>query len=202
MGYRPTKTALRELISLAHSQAGYFTAKQAAEFGYKYPHLDYHVGAGNFERAGHGVYRFPEIPPGEYDDLVRLAFWSRNRNDQPQATVSHQTALAIHSLSDLIPAKIHLTVPAAFRKAAGKGVVLHRGQLDPSEVEEREGFRVTSPLRTLVDVAADETLALDQLKKAVQEAMARGLVRKTKLVAEAKKSPSTTRLSRVIAAMR
>ena len=202
MGYRPTKTALRELTALAQSQAGYFTAKQAAEFGYKYPHLDYHIQAGNFERAGHGLYRLPEIPLAEHDDLVRLAFWSRDRNDQPQAVASHQTALTIHELSDLIPTKIHLTVPGSFRKVPGKGVLLHRGTLNAGETEEREGFRVTSPLRTLLDVAVDETLAVDHLKKAVQEALDRGMIRKTKLIAAAKKSPSTTRLSRVIAAMR
>jgi predicted transcriptional regulator of viral defense system len=68
MAYRPTKATLRKLLSLAQGQGGYFTAKQAAEIGYDYPHLDYHVGAGNFERVGHGVYRLPEIPVSEHDD--------------------------------------------------------------------------------------------------------------------------------------
>jgi predicted transcriptional regulator of viral defense system len=202
MIYRPPKIALRELTALANSQAGYFTAKQAAELGYKYPHLDYHVTAKNFERVGHGLYRLPEIPLAEQDDLVRLAFWSRDRNDQPQAVASHQTALAIHELSDLLPTKIHLTVPAKFRKTAGKGIVLHRGQLKKSDIEERDGFAVTTPFRTIIDVAADATVGDEHLKRAVKQAIDRGLVRKAKLISAVKKSPEISRLSRMITAMR
>lgn len=202
MEYRPAKTAHRELTALAHSQAGYFTAKQAAELGYRYPHLDYHVGAGNFERVGHGVYRLPEIPSGAHDDLVRLALWSRDRSDRPQAVASHQTALAVHELSDLLPSKIHLTVPRTFRKAAEKGVVLHRASLDSADIEEREGFAVTNPLRTLLDVAADPAVAAEHVKRAVREALDRGLVRRSSLLAPVKKSAAASRLSRMIPAVR
>jgi predicted transcriptional regulator of viral defense system len=202
MAYRPTKTAHRELTALAQSQAGYFTAKQAAEFGYRYPHLDYHVGAGNFERVGHGVYRLPEIPGGPHEDLVRLALWSRDRSDRPQAVASHQTALAVHELSDLLPAKIHLTVPKSFRKAAEKGIVLHRAVLDAQDIEDRGGFSVTTPLRTLLDVAANETIAAEHLKRAVRESLERGLVRRASLLAAVKKSPAANRLSRMIPAVR
>lgn len=202
MTYRPTKIALRELTALAQSQAGYFTAKQAAELGYLSPHLDYHLQRNNFERAGRGFYRLPEIPPSEHDDLVKLSFWSRDRNDHQQAVASHQTALALYELSDLLPTTIHLTVPLTFRKPAGKNVVLHRGKLQPSEIEERQGFSVTTPLRTLVDAAADKTIAAEQLKKAVRQALARGLVRKSQLVAAAKTLPEPNRLLRITAAVR
>lgn len=202
MGYRATKTALRKLVALAQAQSGYFTAKQAAAIGYSYPHLDYHVRAGNFERAGHGFYYLPEIPLSENDDLVRLSFWSRDRNDKPQAVASHETALAVHGLSDILPTKIHLTVPRAYRKFPGKGTVLHRAQLGSAEIEERDGFLVTTPLRTILDVAADKSLAAEHLEKAVGEALDRGLIRRGRLQAAAKKLPATARLSRMIAAMR
>jgi hypothetical protein len=55
MPYRPSRTALQQLHALARTQGGYFTAKQAAALRYDYPHLTYHVNAGNIERAGHGV---------------------------------------------------------------------------------------------------------------------------------------------------
>ncbi len=202
MAYRPTKTALRELTALAQSQAGYFTAKQAAEIGYNYPHLDYHVRTGNFERVGHGLYRIPEIPVSEHDDLVQLAFWSRDRSDQPQAVASYQTALAVHDLSDLLPTKLHLTVPATFRKIPPtESIVLHRHSLDPSEVEERVGFRVTTPLRTLLDVASDPMLADEHLRRAVEEALARGMVRKAKLLSAVKASPAEVRLLSLLPAV-
>lgn len=198
MGYRPTKATLRKLLSIAQGQGGYFTAKQAAEVGYQYPHLDYHVRAGNFERIGHGLYRLPDVPLSEHDDLVRLTYWSRDRSDAPQAVASHQTALAVHGLSDLIPSTIHLTVPPRFRKQAPKGSVLHRNSLEASDVEEREGFSVTTPLRTIVDLAADESVAADHLKQAVVESLERGLVRRSKLAGAAKRIGAPNRLSRIL----
>lgn len=81
---RSAREASRRLLSRALEQGGYFTAKQAQEAGYDYPHLDYHVSCGNFVRVGHGLYRLPDLPPSEHDDLIRLALWSRNRQDQPQ----------------------------------------------------------------------------------------------------------------------
>jgi len=201
MPYRSTKAALRQLKTLAQSQAGYFTAKQAAAIGYSNPHLDYHVSTGNFERAGHGIYRLPEIPLSEHDDLVKLSFWSRDREDHPQAIASHETALDVHGLSDLLPTKIHLTVPAKFRKTAPAGTVLHRDVVEPADIEKREGFHVTNPLRTLLDIAADERISEEHLRKAVAEALDRGLVRKSKLVARANSLPAASRLSRLLAAV-
>jgi hypothetical protein len=53
-------------------------------------------------------------------------------------------------------------------------VVLHRGDLPEEDVEERAGFRVTTPARTLVDLAGSATDA-DQLDAAFQEALERRL---------------------------
>jgi predicted transcriptional regulator of viral defense system len=200
MAYRPTKTAFRRLTALARGQGGYFTAKQAAEVGYSYPHLVYHASAGNFEHVGHGIYRLPEIPPTENDDLVRLSFWSRDRKDLSQAVASHQTALLLHGLSDILPSKTHLTVPLTFRKAPTKGVVIHRASLDSQEIDQREGFSVTTPLRTLIDVAADDTVSDEHLQRAVAESLERGLVRRSKLDSAIRKNPQATRLSKSLEA--
>ena len=199
MAYRPTKIALRRLATLARGQGGYFTAKQAAENGYSYSHLVYHVKAENFEHAGHGIYRLPEIPQTENDDLVRLSFWSRDRNDRPQAVASHQTALAVHGLSDILPSKTHVIVPLTFRKAPTKRVLIHRAKLDSQDIEEREGFSVTTPLRTLLDIAADETVSEEHVQRAVVESLERGLIRRSKLEAAIKKTPQAKRLFKSLA---
>ena len=193
---RSTREAARILFSKALEQGGYFTAKQAIEAGYGYPHLDYHVSTGNFERVEHGIYRLKTLPPGEHDDLVRLSLWSRDRNDQPQAVVSHDSALVLHDLSELLPGEIHLTVPPKFRKDPPAGCVLHKARLAPKDIEEHTGFRVTAPLRTLLDVAASG-VPEEQLQKAVADALARGLVRRNKLLEAAKKSPHSQRLLRI-----
>jgi hypothetical protein len=110
---------------------------------------------------------------------VRLTLWSRDRNDQPQAVVSHESALVLHDLSELLPGEIHLTVPPKFRKEPPAGCVLHKARLAPKDIEERAGFRVTVPLRTLLDVAASG-VPEEQLQKAVADALSRGLVRRSK----------------------
>ena len=197
MSHSSRETA-RLLFSKALEQGGYFTAKQAKEAGYDYSHLDYHVGSGNFERVEHGLYRVRSLPPGEQDDLVRLTFWSRNRRDEPQAIVSHESALVVHDLSELLPGKIHLTVPLKFRKEPPAGCILHKATLDPTEIEDHAGFGVTAPLRTLLDVASSG-VPLEQLEKAVVEALTRGLVRKSKLIEAANTNPRSQHVLRILA---
>ncbi|CAN5366039.1 hypothetical protein BH10PLA2_BH10PLA2_35080 [soil metagenome] len=192
-----TRDRARRLFSIALEQGGYFTAKQARQAGYDYPHLDYHVSAGNFERVEHGLYRLTSRVPSEHDDLVRLTLWSRNRQDEPQAVASHESALVLHELSELLPAKLHMTVPPTFRRAPPAGCVLHKARLASKDVEERRGFRVTGPLRTLLDAAASG-LAEEQLQKAVADALDRGLVRRSKLLEATRKSPRSQRLLRIL----
>jgi predicted transcriptional regulator of viral defense system len=194
---RSTREKARTLLSRALEQGGYFTAKQAKEAGYDYPHLDYHVSTGNFERVEHGLYRLSSLPVSENDDLVRLSLWSRNREDEPQAVVSHESALVLHDLAELLPDKVHLTVPPGFRKTAPKGCVLHKASVDPKEVEERAGFRVTSPTRTLLDAAVGG-ISQEQLEKAVAEALTRGLVRRAKLATLAGRDQRYDRLVRIL----
>jgi predicted transcriptional regulator of viral defense system len=194
---RSTRKAGRQLFATALEQGGYFTAKQAHQAGYAYSHLDYHVSCGNFVRVGHGLYRLPDLPPAEHDDLIRLTLWSRNRQDQPQAVVSHESALVLHELSELLPTKTHLIVPPGFRKKAPQGCVLHKEALPRADVEGRQGFQVTTPLRTLLDVTRGG-IRQEQLAKAVADALGRGLVRQGRLASVVRADPALQRLAFVL----
>lgn len=165
----------RRLLALAATQSGYFTAAQALEAGYSYPAQGYHAKRGNWLRVERGIYRLPEWPTGPREDLVRWSLWSRGR-----AVVSHETALSVHELGDVDPAHVHLTVPPNFRQR-NPGIVIHRADLLRDDVDEHDGFRVTSPLRSLLDVAAGE-LDLDQLEQAIAEALARGMTTRRALL--------------------
>lgn len=156
----------RRLAVLAATQSGHFSAAQALQLGYSYQAQKFHVDRGNWTRIDRGLFRLPEWPIGSYDDLVRWTLWSRG-----VAVVSHDTALAVHGFGEANPALVHLTVPPSFRSSAS-GVRLHRGYLQPSEVWQREGFRITTPVRTLLDLAASH-LDLDQLTSAIADAQAR-----------------------------
>ena len=173
----PTPSArLRALTALALTQGGYFTATQARKFGYLAPHLSYHASVGNLERSGHGVYRIEALPLAEHDDLVRLWLWSRGRNDRPQATCSHQTALDLHGLSDGIPDLVHLTVPPGFRKPAPRGCVLHFATLARGETQTFGAVPATTPLRTLADLALDPSFPREQFVRAARLASRRGMI--------------------------
>lgn len=169
----------RQVLALAARQSGYFTAAQAKEIGYSYQAQKYHVDAGNWRRMDRGLFRLPEWPMGEHDDLVRWSLWSKER-----AVVSHETALAVHDLGDVNPRAIHLTVPDSFGQEAPSHIVLHRNGLDADDVLEFEGFRVTTPLRTLFDVAGSES-PQETVDKAVADALQAGVVSRRQLLRRA-----------------
>ena len=168
----------RRLLAIAARQSGYFSAAQALEVGYSYPAQSYHAKRGNWLHVDRGIYRLPEWPTGPREDLVRWSLWSRDR-----AVVSHETALSVHELGDVDPAHVHLTVPRNFRQR-NPGVVVHLAELPSRDVEEHDGFRVTTPLRSLLDVAAGE-LDLDQLAQAIEEALSRGMTTRRALLERA-----------------
>lgn len=163
------RTALRRrLAEIAGTQSGYFTSAQALKAGYSYQSQRYHVHRGNWTQVDRALFRLPEWPSSPNEHLVRWSLWSKDR-----AIVSHETALSVHELGNVNPARVHLTVPSGFRQSA-PGVVLHRDELPGTDVREQEGYRITTPVRALVDVAAGD-LEVDELAIAVDDALRRGL---------------------------
>lgn len=166
----------RRMYDIAKTQGGYFTAAQALVAGYPYQAQNYHVDRGNWQRLDRGLFRLPEWPVSEHEDLIRWSQWSHGKG-----LVSHETALSVHDIGDVNPARVHLTVPSGFRKR-GEGVILHQGEVPEDDVQQREGFRVTTLLRSVLDVATGD-LDLDQLATVVAEALKRGLFTRRMLLA-------------------
>lgn len=180
MSETPRTERERRLFEIAEQQAGYFTAAQALATGYSYRSQHHHKTQGNWRDEGWGIFRLRDYPWSENEELARLSLWSRTKRGEPQAVVSHETALRLYELSDVMPSKIHLSVPKRFRKEPPPGVVLHKATLPPDETEGREGFRVTTPLRTLVDLA-ESALSPEHLEAATRQALNLGLVRDDQL---------------------
>ena len=172
-----TETAKR-LFDIADAQQGFFTAKQAKDAGYFEQSIGYHVEMGNWIREHRGIYRLANYPQTERPDLMLWYLWSRNRNEEPQGVYSHDTALALHDLSDINPDRLHMTVPKGFRRSSEIPNVLHLhvADLSPSDAQQMLGVAVTRPMRTILDIADDETFPRDLLKQAVSEALKRGLI--------------------------
>lgn len=168
----------QRLYETASAQGGYFTAKQAQEAGYAKSTHSYNVKAGNWIREHRALYRMANYPAPERPDLILWSLWSSNREGKPQGVYSHQTALSVHDLSDLNPSKIHMTVPLNFRRSGPipKALVLHRSALVKEEIQAMHGYAVTRPLRAIADLLALNTVQLDHMQQAVQQAFQRGLI--------------------------
>lgn len=185
--------AYERLYAVAEAQQGYFTAKQASDAGFDPRNHPYHVNAGNWVRERRAIYRLARFPPADRPDLILWSLWSMGRKNSTPGVFSHETALAIHELSDAMPAKLHLTVPTGFRRMAPtpKGLVLHLGVLNKQDVELRQGYLVTRPLRTLADLVEEGRLSPDLIQQAARQALDRGLVRLAGIEREAHLAPTT-----------
>jgi hypothetical protein len=87
---------------------------------------------------------------------------------------------ALHQLSDALSAKVHLTLPQAWRRRRFRvpaAFVLHHADVPPGDRAWFGAAPTTNPRRTLNDCAR-ESMAPDLLRQAAQQAIRRGLVTK------------------------
>lgn len=158
----------QHLYDVAESQAGYFAAHQARECGFSWERLSSNVKSGRFVRVRRGIYRLAHFPGSAFEDL--FVAWLRAG---PEAVVSHESALALYDLSDVLPADVHLIVPRTSSRRR-QGIRQHTHRLESNEITSREGLPVTTVPRTLADVAAGG-LAVEQVRLALEQALERGL---------------------------
>ncbi|HEV7504334.1 MAG TPA: type IV toxin-antitoxin system AbiEi family antitoxin domain-containing protein [Thermoanaerobaculia bacterium] len=174
----PNRPDWDRLFETAAGQQGLFTTQQAAEAGYSPQLLAHYVQAGRAVRARRGIYRLVHFPAGDQEELVAAWLWSERAG-----IVSHQTALALHGLSDALPAHVHLTLPNGWRRRRFRvpaGLVLHYADIPPAERAWFGAVPITNPGRTLNDCAL-EGLSPELLLQATQQALRRGLVTKAEL---------------------
>ena len=177
------KETFERLYAIAEGQGGYFTPKQAEAAGFSQKNHSYHVKMGNWIRERRGIYRLANFPAAERPDLMFWWLWSRGHNDEPQGVYSHETALSIYDLSDINPARLHMTVPRSFRRrgAPSKLPVLHRAAVHKDDIGKRFGIKVTRPLKTIADLLVTRTVQMDHMQQAVKQAFQRGLITRAEL---------------------
>lgn len=161
------------LFAVAQGQDGYFTTAQAAQSGYSRPLLHKHLAGGKMVRARRGIYRLVHFPASDHGDLVVPWLWS-----EQVGVFSHETALALHDLSDVLPAKIHLTVPAIWRRRrlrVPSGLMLHFADVGAPDRTSFGAVPVTAPLRTLSD-CIEANVAPGLVDQAIVQARRRGLI--------------------------
>lgn len=181
------------LYGIAEAQSGHFTTAQAAAAGYSSQLLHKYVASGRIVRVRRGIYRITHFPAAEREDLVVFWLWG-----EQAGVFSRETALALHDLSDVLPAKVHMTVPRSWRERRlriPRGLILHHADLADHEWEWREAVPITTPLRTLFD-CIDAHVAPDLVRQALGQARTRGLVSRSENTSVGKRLEAVLRGTR------
>lgn len=169
-----------KLFQIASEQSGYFTADQARRCGFSWALLSYHSKRGRFLRVRQGLYRLRDYPSSPREEVV--AVWLAAGPDV--AVVSHESALDLHGLSNVIPEAVHLTLPRSKRyRPAFPGATVHTSirSIAPQDLTVVDGIRVTAPSRSIVD-AAEAGTAPEQIIAAVRQALERGTTTENQLM--------------------
>jgi hypothetical protein len=162
---------VRAIDRIASRQLALVTSTQLDDIGFGRGAREKWLATGRLKRVRRGIYILPGVAP-TWEAWVLAAVLAAGQH----AVVSHLTAAQLWQLFDGPPPEsarhsIHITAPSLHRLA---GVKLHRCRLDDRERTRYRSIPVTTPTRTLFDLAA--MLEADQLGRCVDEALRRRLV--------------------------
>lgn len=162
----------RLLYDTAEAQDGYFSTQQAEGAGVSRVTLAKAVQRGTLERLSRGVYRLTRFPVLSANaQLWEAVLWPHVRTQQ-SGVLSHYTALQLHGLSDVNPAKVHITLPKAFRqmRRPPEWLAVHRADIGDHDVVLVDNLPTTSVPRTLYDIAkiGDRVAFADAMRDAQQ----------------------------------
>ena len=181
------------LYALAQGRAGYIKARDAAEVGIPRSTVSHHARpGGRLVHVARGLYRLRDFPSSPHEHVV--AAWLRTPRSA-DAVVSHESALELDDLSDVIADEVHVTVPRVQHRKRIEGVVVHPTRFPITKRERREvlGVPVTTVDRTIVDVLRSAGLT-EQIEVAIAEALRRGLTTRRRLTTTAERFPKTVQI--------
>lgn len=149
---------------LAQAQHGVVTVAQLRRCGFSARQVERGVQRGELTRLHRGVYRSGPIALPYCPETAAVLAGG------PRAVASHRSAPYLYGMLPRAEGPVHVTVPGRHRREH-PGIVIHEtSSLKPYEIRERHGIPVTSPTRTLIDLAATSTD--DELDWAIAEAFA------------------------------
>jgi predicted transcriptional regulator of viral defense system len=171
------RSRMDELLAIAEENDGFLTAKQARARGIADSVLARLTQRGRLERTGRGVYKIPYYPPDRFSQYREAVLWVQASHGPERVVLSHDTALAVYGISDVNPPRVHITVPthARLRRQQPKWIVIHRGELRPTDVTVHEGLPVTSIEKTVSDMLT-QTGRLELVRQAISDARREGYV--------------------------
>jgi predicted transcriptional regulator of viral defense system len=151
------------LAQLAARQHGVVATRNLAALGFPRSTITRHVAAGRLFRVFRGVYAVG------HPRLSRRGRWMAAALAYGQnALVSHRSAAALWGLLPPADGRIDVTVDKGARRAGRAGVRLHRARLHPDDRSLRDAIPLTSPSRTLLDLA--DVARSSTVRRAFEEA--------------------------------
>lgn len=171
MGSKSVHASSREAWKLAERQHGVLTRKQLLALGMHSQAIQHRVARGRLHSTQwRGVYALGR------PQLSRHGVWmAAVLGAGPGAVLSHRTAAQLWEIGATQPGEIEISVPIS-RRPRLRGVVVHRRtRLAADDTTTRHRVPVTSPTRTLIDLATCVTP--EALEVAVNDADKLNLVR-------------------------
>jgi hypothetical protein len=164
------------LANLASRQHGIVTSRQLRALGITERAIEYRLRVGRLHRIHRGVYGVGHRNPSELTLFIAAV-----AAIGPHAVLSHRAAGALWGLTRRGPAIDVATQRSVKRR---NGIRLHvPRELPPEDVTRHHGIPVTTPARTLADLA--RVLPTRQLERAIHEAEVQRLVTHDELKARA-----------------
>jgi len=185
------------ILRLAAGQHGVVEYRQLIEAGISPAQIQHRVAAGRLERLHRSVYRAGSVAAMYEREMAAVLACGRG------AVLSHCSAAAVWQLLRQIDgaAAVEVSIVRGYR-VRGAGVRVYRfATLQPDEVTRHVGLPITTPARTLLDVA--RTLDAWQLEQILARAVRDGLVSVDALALLLKRHPrqrGTRALRRLLAA--
>ncbi|MBA2280056.1 MAG: hypothetical protein H0W25_02335 [Acidimicrobiia bacterium] len=178
---RALATAGRQHAALAHHQA--------VAAGLSHDQIEWRAEIGRWRRPVRGVYTIAGSP----DSALQRLWVAYLACERAGGVVSHVSAAA---LEDLTPFSTlpHISVPAA-ASARSRAARVHRSTVPAQDWRWRDGMRVTTVSRTLVDVAG--LLDRPSLEEVVDAAFCRQLASSASVEAAAERSGARIRGSQL-----
>jgi very-short-patch-repair endonuclease len=164
----------RAVAELARRQHGIVTTRQLTAAGIGRNGVKVRVRDGTLVRRHRGVYQFGPIAAHRGREMAALLALGDD------AALSHDTAAALWQIRPAHGGPIHVTVIRQ-RTPSHQGLRIHRSASLQAAV--KDGLRLTTPARTMLDLAATD-LPQDDLERAAEQAIVRLLMTDTELAAE------------------
>lgn len=163
----------REIAALFAAQHAVVARSQILRVGVSASAISRRLGSGEWVAVLPSVYSLAAAPKNGRQGAMAGALWGGT-----EALISHRSAAALWNLQGVKQHQVELTIPTR-SGLHSKRLKVHRADLGPRDRRRIDEIPVTSPERTLIDLAV--VLDVGALEIALEDALRKGLTNVSKV---------------------